>query len=249
MDHLLKNRNAVVTGCNRGIGKSILNVFAKNGANVWACVREENEEFTDYIALLREETGSDIWPVYFDMSETDRVKAGAREILSAKRPVDVVVNNAGVISTSLFQMTPMDKIRDVFDVNYYSQLLLTQNLIKVMTRQKSGSIINVSSSAAIEGNEGRTAYAGSKAALIASTKVLARELARYNIRVNAIAPGLTETDMMSGSTPEDALENTLQRICMQRVGRPEEIANAIMFLASDLSSYMTGQVLRVDGGM
>jgi 3-oxoacyl-[acyl-carrier protein] reductase len=107
----------------------------------------------------------------------------------------------------------------------------------------------VSSSAAIEGNEGRTAYAGSKAALIASTKVLARELARYNIRVNAIAPGLTETDMMSGSTPEDALENTLQRICMQRVGRPEEIANAIMFLASDLSSYMTGQVLRVDGGM
>ncbi len=249
MENLLANKNAVLTGCNRGIGKSILTVFAKNGANIWACVRKPDNEFTDYIALLGEETGANIWPVFFDLSDADQVKSGAKSILSEKKPVDIIINNAGVIHTSLFQMTPIDKIRDVFDVNYYSQLLLTQNLIRPMTRQKRGSIINVSSSAAIEGNEGRTAYAASKAAIIASTKVLAKELARYNIRVNAVAPGLTETDMMVGSTPKDALEDTLKRVCMQRVGKPEEIANAIMFLASDLSSYMTGQVLRVDGGM
>ena len=116
-------------------------------------------------------------------------------------------------------------------------------------RQKSGSIINISSSAAIEGNEGRTGYASAKAAMITSTKVLAKELAPYNIRVNAVAPGLTQTEMMVSSTPEDALKETLNRICMQRVGHPIEIANAVLFLASDLSSYMTSQVLRVDGGM
>ena len=112
-----------------------------------------------------------------------------------------------------------------------------------------GSIINVSSSAAIEGNEGRTAYAASKAAIINSTKVMAKELALNNVRVNAIAPGLTETDMMKESTPKDSIEDTLRRTCLKRVGRPEEIANVALFLASDLSSYMTGQVLRVDGGM
>ena len=118
-----------------------------------------------------------------------------------------------------------------------------------MIRSSNGSIINISSSAAIEGNEGRTAYAASKAAIISSTKVMAKELALNNVRVNAIAPGLTETDMMIESTPKDAIEDTLRRTCLKRVGRPEEIANVALFLASDLSSYMTGQVLRVDGGM
>ena len=128
-------------------------------------------------------------------------------------------------------------------------MLLTQQISKIMMRQKSGSIINLSSSAAIEANEGRTAYAASKSALITSTQVLSKELAGCGIRVNAIAPGLTQTDMMVESTPEDILENTLQRISMKRVGRPEEIAKTALFLASDLSSYVTGQVLRVDGGM
>ena len=111
------------------------------------------------------------------------------------------------------------------------------------------SIKVVGGSAAIDCNEGRTAYVASKAAMISSTKVMAKELAVYSIRVNAIAPGLTETDMMRASTPGDVLASTLERTCMKRVGRPEEIANAVLFLSSDKSSYITGQVLRVDGGM
>ena len=246
---LLKGKTAVVTGCNGGIGKAILEVFARNGANIWACIRKPDERFTGYIANLTKETGGSIWPVYFDLADAEQVKAGVKTIMSAKESVDVLVNNASIIYTALFQMTPVDKMKEVFEINFFSQMLITQYIARVMTRQKSGSIINMSSSAAIEGNEGRTAYASSKAAMICSTKIMAKELAEYNIRVNAIAPGLTNTDMMIESTPEDALENTLQRTCMKRAGKPEEIASAALFLASDLSSYMTGQVLRVDGGM
>lgn len=246
---LLKGKTAVVTGCNRGIGKAMLEVFAENGANLWACVRRADDGFMDYIANLAKETGVTISPVYFDLSDAEQVKAGIRTIMAAKQQIDILINNAGIIYTALFQMTPADKMKDVFEINFFSQMIFTQNISRLMTRQKSGSIINISSSAGIEGNEGRTAYAASKAAVIAATKVMAKELAQYDIRVNAIAPGLTETDMMKGSTPEDALARTLQRTCLKRVGRPEEIANVALFLASTLSSYMTGQVLRVDGGM
>ena len=246
---LIKGKTAVITGCNRGIGKALLEVFAKNGANVWACVRKSDVDFTEYVAGIVAETGVKIRPVYFDLQDAEQIKEGVKTIRSAKEPIDILVNNAGVIHTSLFQMTPIDKMREMFELNLFSQMLLTQQISKIMMRQKSGSIINMASSAAIEANEGRTAYAASKSALITSTQVLSKELAGSGIRVNAIAPGLTQTDMMVESTPEDILEKTLQRISMRRVGRPEEIAKTALFLASDLSSYITGQVLRVDGGM
>jgi len=246
---LLKGKTAVLTGSNRGIGKEILKVFAKNGANIWACVRKLDNDFIDYTKDIGTDFKVKITPLAFDLSNEGQVKEGIKIIRSAKLPVDILVNNAGVIFTALFQMTHINKIKEIFEINYYSQMLLTQSITKLMARQKYGNIINISSSAAIEGNEGRTAYASSKAALIAATKVLAKELAIYNIRVNAIAPGLTETDMMKESTPKEALNETLNRICMRRSGRPEEIANAVLFLASDLSSYITSQTLRVDGGM
>ena len=246
---LLKGKTAVITGCNRGIGKTIMEVFAKNGANSWACVRQLNDHFIDHIKDLADEHNVAITPVPFDLSNEEQVKEGIKTIRSAKQPVDILVNNAGVIFTALFQMTSVKKMKEVFEINYFSQMLLTQFITKIMTRQKSGSIVNISSSAAIEGNEGRTVYAASKAALIASTKVMAKELSMYNIRVNSIAPGLTKTDMMQESTPKEALEYTIQRISMKRLGNPEEIANVALFLSSELSTYMTGQVLRVDGGM
>ena len=246
---LLKNKNAVVTGCNRGIGKEIVRVFAENGANIWACVRSESEAFSKFISNLEQKHPVSINPVYFDLSDEEQIKTGVKTIRETKEPIDVLVNNAGTIFTALFQMTSMEKLKEMFEINYFSQMLLTQYISRIMMRQKSGSIINISSSAAIEGNEGRTGYASAKAAMITSTKVLAKELAPYNIRVNAVAPGLTQTEMMESSTTEDALRETLTRICMKRVGQPEEIANTVLFLASDLSSYITSQTLRVDGGM
>ena len=246
---LLKNKNTVITGCNRGIGKEIVRVFAENGANIWACVRKESETFSKYINNLEQKHSVSINPVYFDLSDEEQIKTGVKTIKETKEPVDILVNNAGAIFKALFQMTSMKKLKEMFEINYFSQMLLTQYISRIMMRQKSGSIINISSSAALEGNEGRTAYASAKAAMITSTKVLAKELAPYNIRVNAVAPGLTQTEMMESSTPEDALKETLNRICMKRGGQPEEIANSVLFLASDLSSYMTSQVLRVDGGM
>ncbi len=246
---LLKNKTVVLTGCNRGIGKAILGVFAKNGASIWACVRQLDDDFIDFTKGVEDDHEVNITPVPFDLADEGQVKEGINTIRSAKQPVDILVNNAGVIFTALFQMTSVAKMKEVFEINYFSQILLTQSITKIMARQKAGSIINISSSAAIEGNEGRMAYASSKAAIIASTKVMAKELAMYNIRVNAIAPGLTETDMMQGSTSKEALEYTLKRICMRRIGKPEEIANVALFLSSELSTYMTGQVLRVDGGM
>ena len=246
---LLKNKNTVITGCNRGIGKEIVRVFAENGANICACVREESGTFSKYINNLEKKHSVRINPVYIDLSDEEQIKTGVKTIKQTKEPVDILVNNAGAIFTALFQMTSMKKLKEMFEINYFSQMLLTQYISRIMMRQKSGSIINISSSAAIEGNEGRTGYASAKAAMITSTKVLAKELAPYNIRVNAVAPGLTQTEMMVSSTPEDALKETLNRICMKRVGQPEEIANSVLFLASDLSSYMTSQVLRVDGGM
>ena len=246
---LLKNKNAVVTGCNRGIGKEIVRVFAENGADIWACVRKESRSFTKYVRNLEQKHLVKINPIYFDLGDKEQIKTSVKTIKEAKKSVDILVNNAGAIFTALFQMTSLEKLKEMFEINYFSQMLLTQYISRIMMRQKSGSIINISSSAALEGNEGRTAYASAKAAMITSTKVLAKELAPYNIRVNAVAPGLTQTEMMESSTPEDALKETLNRICMKRVGQPEEIANSVLFLASDLSSYITSQTLRVDGGM
>ena len=146
-------------------------------------------------------------------------------------------------------MTSLNKIKDIFETNLFSHLLFTQYLIKIMIKQKNGSIINISSSAAIEGNEGRIAYASSKSALITSSKVMSRELGIHNIRVNTIAPGLTATEMMKESTPDDVLNKVLERIPMKRIGEPKEIASVALFLSSELSSYITGQVIRVDGGL
>lgn len=246
---LLANQNAVVTGCNRGIGRSILETLARNGANVWACVRQPSDSFQALVDSLRAETGVRIEPVTFDLADIDQIKAGAKRITGEKLPIHILVNNAGVIRTAPFMMTTEAALREMFEVNYLGQVVLTQYIARAMARQRQGSIINIASSAAIEGNEGRTAYASAKAALITATKVLSRELGPANIRVNAVAPGLTETEMMTDSTADDALADTLARTAMRRVGQPEEIAGAVLFLASGLSSYMTGQVLRVDGGM
>lgn len=246
---LLRDKRVVLTGCNRGIGLATLRLLSENGAHVWACARKPNDQFFNVIEEIGDKTGFKINPIYFDLNNPEEVKAGAKTILEEKDPIDILINNAGSIFTGPALLTPIKKIEEMLSVNFTSQVLFTQYISRNMMKHRSGSIVNISSSAGIEGNEGRLAYAASKAAMISATKVLARELGQYNIRVNAIAPGLTDTEMMASSTDEGALEETLERVIMGRVASPDEISKVVIFLASELSSYMTGQVIRVDGGM
>ena len=245
---LLKGKNAIVTGCARGIGSSIVEVLAENGANIWACARKQTPEFENFLESLSSKYDVVIKPIYFDLSDKDQMKIAVKTIMSEKISVDILVNNAGITYNALFQMSTIDKIQEVFDVNFISPFLFTQYIVKLMLKNKSGSIINISSSAALDGNSGRAVYGASKAALLCATKSLAAELGDQGIRANVIAPGITKTDMLSSMT-EEVINETVMNTDMKRHGEPTDIANTVLFLASDLSSYITGQVIRVDGGM
>jgi 3-oxoacyl-[acyl-carrier protein] reductase len=245
---LLQNKTAIVTGSNRGIGKAIVELFAEHGAHVWACARRPSEQYEVALGQLAARCGVTITPVYFDLADQTQIKAGMNTILAARRPVDILVNNAGVVADSkLFQMTTIQTMEDVFRINFFAPVLLTQYVSRQMTKQKSGSIINIASVAGLDGEPAQVEYVASKAALIGATKKLASELGAAGIRVNAVAPGLTETDMARHMSP-DRMRATLARTIMQRLGQPSEIAAVVLFLASSLSSFMTGQVIRIDGG-
>lgn len=246
---MLKYKNAIITGARRGIGRATVEVFAKNGANIWACARKFDEKFECDMMSIAEKYNVQIWSIYFDVTDSIQIKQAISSILKQKLCVDALVNVAGIADDSTsFQMTSMEKMRHVFDVNFFAVTLLTQYVSRLMTRQKKGSIVNIASIAGLDGTPAQYEYAASKAALIGGTKNLAREFAAYNIRVNSIAPGMVETDM--GSQINEELKNeVLSKVIMKRMGKPEEIANVAAFLCSDLSSFMTGQVIRVDGGI
>ena len=193
---LLKGKNAVVTGCNKGIGKKILEVFSENGATVFACVRNIDEQFKSFLKELTKKTNNQIIPIQFDLNDEIKIKEAANTILTSNKPIDILVNNAATIHTAIFQMTSIKKLKEVFEINFFSQTIFTQYILKSMIKKKGGSILYVSSSSALDGNEGRSAYSAAKSALISQSKVLSRELGVHNIRVNTIAPGLTDTDMM-----------------------------------------------------
>lgn len=243
-----RGKTAVITGCNRGIGKATLEAFAKNGSNVFAVIRRENKEFQSYCQKLEETYNVTIDLFYADFSLEEEVHNVAKEILKKKVPIDVLVNNIGVSNplTSL-AMTRMSTIHEAFQINLFSSLLLTQLLSKNMMRNRKGSIVFISSSAAYDGGA-NIEYSASKAAIVGATRRLALELGNFNIRVNAVAPGLTDTDMGNSMSEEDE-KIALSMNVMKRKGKPDEIADVVVFLASNMSRFMTGQVLRVDGGL
>ena len=246
---LLKNKTAVVTGCNRGIGKKILEVFSDNGATVFACVRNISKEFKSNINEIEQNTKNKIIPIQFDLSNESQIKEAANSILSSDKSIDILVNNAAMIHTAIFQMTSIKKLKEVFEIDFFSQTNFTQYILKSMVKNKKGSILYISSSSALDGNEGRSAYSSAKSAIITQSKVLSRELGVHNIRVNTIAPGLTDTDMMKENTTQEIIKDVISRVSLRRIAGTEEIANTALFLSADLSSYITGQVIRVDGGM
>ena len=244
----MTGKYVLITGSNRGLGKAIMKELASSGMNIWAHARKETPEFLQLMNDIRNTYHVDVNPVYFDMTDEDGMKASVKQIHSSKKPVDVLVNNAGIASVSMFGQTPISKIKEVFEVNLFGQMALTQLVLRLMTRQHSGSIINIASVTALIMSEGQISYATSKSALITWSRNLAAEYGRYGIRVNSLSLGLMNTDMKAGLN-EDEVKYFKDRTVLQRIGEPEDAAKAVKFLASDDSSFITGQNIRVDGGL
>ncbi len=246
---LLNKKTSIITGCNRGIGKKILEIFSQNKSTIFACVRNIDQEFKNYTNNLVKKNGNKIFIIKINFEDMESVKSAAQEIINSKIPIDILINNAGIIENSIFQMTTSKSLKKIFEVNYFSQTLFTQYVLKSIIKNKKGSIVYISSTSALDGIVGRNAYSSSKAAIISQANTLSREIGKMNIRVNVISPGLTNTDMMKENTTDKILKETVEKLSLKRIASAEEIANVALFLSSDLSSYITGQTIRVDGGM
>ncbi len=245
---LLKGKNAIITGAHRGIGLAILNKFAEYGCNVFCINRSADDSFSSLCEKLSSQYGVTIKLFYADFSCEDDVKKVASALVKEKVPFDILVNNVGIANPQcMFTMTKLESIRHAFDVNLFSAISLSQTITRIMMRNHKGSIIFISSSAAFDGGA-NIEYAASKAAIIGASRRMAIELGQFGIRVNTLAPGLTSTDMGNSMSEEDEAV-AVSRNIMGRKGEPNEIADAVAFLASDLSRFITGQVIRVDGGL
>ena len=243
---MLEGKFVVVTGANRGIGEAIARLFAKNNANLFLVAREISN--VESIATeLADNFKIKAIPLECDLSDEQSLKSFFRALRKERKNIDILINNAGVMDDSLLGMISHNSMRNIFEVNTLSVISLMQYAARAMG-ENGGSIVNISSIIGTNGNRGQVVYSASKAAVIGATKSAAKELANRNIRVNVIAPGFIETDLVR-NIPEKIFKERLNSIAMERIGGPEEVANCALFLASELSSYVTGQVLGVDGGM
>ena len=248
MSLLLQDKNALITGAARGIGAAMVEGFAREGANVWAFARKPDEAFEARCAETAQKYGVWIKPVYCELSDTAAIKDAFKLVMADKKPLHVLVNNAGIMGEDrMFQMTSEQEMHRIFDVNFFAMIEVSRLATRLMARNKQGAVVNIASIAGIDGDS-RLDYSASKAAVIAATKKMARELISVGIRVNALAPGFTDTDLVSGLSEKVVQEQT-EKILMKRKARPEEIANVAAFIASDMASYVTGQVWRADGGI
>lgn len=243
----LDNKTAIVTGGSRGIGRSICVSLAKAGANVVTCYANGAEGAEETVKLC-EEFGVKAMAIKADVSNYEDVSAMVTKTKEEFGSVDILVNNAGITKDNLMlKMTEAD-FEQVIDTNLKGAFLFTKDVSKLMLKQRSGRIINISSVVGVMGNAGQVNYAASKAGLIGMTKSVAKELASRGITCNAIAPGFIETDM-TAKLPENVVDEMMKNIPMKKLGAGEDIANTVVFLASDMASYITGQVICVDGGM
>ena len=244
---MFAGKNILISGANRGIGRALAEEFAAAGGHLIVHSRISTDAFVDDMSALASQYGVHVECIAFDLGDKNAMQAAIRSVLKAGRRIDVLVNNAGVAHGGLFQMTPVATVRSVFDVNFFAQLELTQLIVRQMVRQKAGSIVNIGSIAGLDLRAGNVAYGTSKAALMAFTKTLAAEMAPLGIRVNAVAPGLTDTDMAT-KMEKKAGARMVESSAMHRMASAQEVARVALFLASEGSSFLNGQVIRVDGG-
>lgn len=242
----LDGRTAVVSGASRGIGRAIVEELSSHGARVLAGFRSLSAEAETTCRAITERTGSEVVPVHVDLTTAERANECSR-LIAGLGEVHVLVNNAGVASGSPFQMATLREFREVFEVNFFATVTFTQPLARRISRSGGGSIVNIGSTAGLNGDRGTAAYGSSKSALMYLTTVMARELSDSGIRVNAIAPTVTSTDMCD-QMDESARNSLISGGAIQRAATPEEIAKVVRFLAGEESMMVTGQILRVDGG-
>jgi 3-oxoacyl-[acyl-carrier protein] reductase len=238
---LLEGKIALISGCSRGIGRAILRVFLENGATVYSIVRTQGslDDFDSF---------SGCKPVYMDVTDTSAVKSLFVQIKKERGHLDILVNNAGMMKDALIGMITREQIQQTYSVNVFAVIEMIQYASKFFKRQQSGVIVNLASIMGIHGNAGQMLYSSTKGAVVALTKSAAKELAPYNIRVNAIAPGAIDTDMLR-SIGQGNINKLLGNIYSGKLGTAEDVAETALFLASDLSEYVTGQIIGVDGGM
>ncbi len=240
-------KTVLVTGSTRGIGRAIAEEFAKYGANVIVSgtVKERAQEVAKELA---EKYGVNTLGVGMDVSDPRSVEDAFKEINAAFGGVDILVNNAGITRDTLFLRMKPEDWQKVLDVNLTGAFLVTKQVVRYMTKKRWGRIINISSVVGFTGNVGQVNYATTKAGLIGFTKSLAKELAPRNVLVNAVAPGFIETDMTE-NLKEEIKEEYRKQIPLGRFGKPEEVAKVVLFLASPMADYITGETIHVNGGM
>jgi len=238
---------ALITGGTRGIGRQIAIILAQNGYDIAINYRTENEDLINTKKEI-EELGSKCFAVQGDVSKFEDCERFVKEIISEFGKIDVLVNNAGITRDMLLMRMKEEDFKQVIDTNLIGTFNVTKNVIQYMMKARFGKIINISSVVGISGNAGQTNYSASKAGIIGFTKSLAKEVASRNILVNAVAPGFIETNM-TNVLKDEIKEEIAKSIPLKRMGKAQDVANVVKFLASEDSSYITGQVINVDGGM
>ena len=240
-------KSALITGATRGIGKQIAITLAKQGYNIALNYRKENEELENTKKEI-EEIGVQVLAVKGDVANFEDCEKFVKQTIERFEQIDVLVNNAGITKDMLLMRMKKEDFEQVIDTNLVGTFNVTKNVVPYMMKARSGRIINISSVVGIAGKAGQTNYSASKAGIIGFTKSLAKEIASRNILVNAVAPGFIETNMTE-ILKDDVKQEIAKNIPLKRMGTAQDVANVVKFLASDDSSYITGQVINVDGGM